>query len=287
MASALINNIVQVYFISVLSMDHKGMVSMFETLVASGFSGFLGCSLALFEAALVDFLHNASVRDGIVVSTVQGKPVAISEELFASTFELPMEGLTDLHEVSQDLILEARRAFSYRGKMISTSCKKREMVSEFRLLNDILAKSVTVKAGSFDAMTHERFLMIADIYGGVSVNWGRLLFKIFKDMVTPMTRQARGYAMQICVLLKNAPGLELGESKEFPPLKIITTKIVGTYLSKNKKIYVDEDEPVVEKPGGKKKAVSKRRSAPTMKHLLLRGRGHRGKTHRKIRNWRL
>ncbi|KZV56741.1 splicing factor 3B subunit 1-like [Dorcoceras hygrometricum] len=35
--------------------------------------------------------------------------------------------------------------------------------------------------------------------------------------------------MQICVPLKNAPDLELGESKYFPPLKIITAKTVGTY----------------------------------------------------------
>ncbi|KZV34146.1 splicing factor 3B subunit 1-like [Dorcoceras hygrometricum] len=238
MASALIHNTVQVYFASVLGMDHAGMVSMFEALVASGLCGFLGCSSALFKAALVEFLHNASVRDGIVVSTVQGKPVAISEELFASTFELPMEGLTDLHEVSQDLILEARCSFSYSGKLTSTSCKKREMVFEFRLLNDILAKSVTVRVGSFDAVTHERFLMMTAIYGGVPVNWGRLLFKIFKDMVTPETRQARGYA-------------------------ILTAKTVGTSLAKSKKIYVVEDEPVVEKPEEKKKAVSKKRPAPT------------------------
>ncbi|KZV57782.1 splicing factor 3B subunit 1-like [Dorcoceras hygrometricum] len=33
----------------------------------------------------------------MVVSTVQGKPVTISQELFAVTFELPLEGLTDLH----------------------------------------------------------------------------------------------------------------------------------------------------------------------------------------------
>ncbi|KZV23540.1 splicing factor 3B subunit 1 [Dorcoceras hygrometricum] len=246
MSSALINNIVQVYFASVL-------------------------------AALVEFLHNASGRDVIVVSTVQGKPVAISEELFASTFELPMEDLTDLHEVSQDLILEARRAFSYSGKLISTSCKKREMVSEFRLLNDILAKSVTVKAGSFDAVTHERFLMMTAIYGGVPVNWGRLLFKIFMDMVTPEKRQARGYAVQICVLLKNAPGLELCESKAFPPLKILTAKTVGMYLAKNKKINVDKDESVVEKPEGKKKAVSKRRPAPADETPVIKRKRTSGK----------
>ncbi|KZV54753.1 splicing factor 3B subunit 1-like [Dorcoceras hygrometricum] len=237
MASALINNTVQVLFASVL---------------------------ALFENSLVEFYHNASVRDGMVVSTVQGKPVVISEELFASTFELPLQGLTDLHEVPQDLFLEARRAFSHDGKLKRTSCKKREMVVEFRLLNDILAKSVTVKAGSFDVVTHERFLMMSALYGGVLVNWRRLLFNIFKDMVTPTTRQAKGYAVQICVLLKNAPDFELGESKEFPPLKILTTKTVGTYLAKNKNIYVDEDEQVVEKPAEKKKAVSKKRPAPTI-----------------------
>ncbi|KZV22045.1 hypothetical protein F511_27992 [Dorcoceras hygrometricum] len=79
-------------------MDHEGMVSMFEALLATGLSGFLGCSLNIFEAALVEFFHNDSVSDGMVVSTVQGKPLAISEELFAGTFELPLEGLTDLHE---------------------------------------------------------------------------------------------------------------------------------------------------------------------------------------------
>ncbi|KZV54979.1 patatin-like protein 2 [Dorcoceras hygrometricum] len=110
------------------------------------------------------------------------------------------------------------------------------MTFEFRLLNDILAKSMTVKVGSFDVVAHERFLMMSAIHGGIPVNWGRLLFNIFKDMVTPASRQARGYAVQTCILLKNAPDLELGESKEFPPLKILTAKTVGTYIAKNKNI---------------------------------------------------
>ncbi|KZV42995.1 65-kDa microtubule-associated protein 3-like [Dorcoceras hygrometricum] len=169
MASSLINNAIQVYFDSVLRMEHEGMVAMFEALLLSGLSGFLGCSSAIYEASLVEFFHNASVRDGKVVSTVQGKPVAILEELFAGTFELPLEGLTDLHEVPKDLVLEARSAFSYDGKLLSTSCKNREMTFEFRLLNDILVKSVTVKAGSFDAVTHERFLMMYAIHGGVQI----------------------------------------------------------------------------------------------------------------------
>ncbi|KZV20558.1 splicing factor 3B subunit 1-like [Dorcoceras hygrometricum] len=219
-------------------MDHEGMISIFEALLASGPSGFLGCSSAIYEAALVEFFHNASVRDGMVVSTVQGKPVAISEELFAGTLELPLEGLTDFHEVPKDLVFEARNASSYDGKLLSTSCKKREMLFEFHLLNDILAKTIAVY--------------------------------IFNDMVTPTTRQARGYAVQICVLLKNAPDLELGESKEFPPPKILTAKTVGTYIAKNKNFYVDEDEPAVEKPAEKKKAVSKKRPATTVEATAVK-----------------
>ncbi|KZV48352.1 U-box domain-containing protein 33-like [Dorcoceras hygrometricum] len=98
MASSLINNSIQVYFDSVLGMEHEGMVAMFESLLLSGLSGFLGCSSAIYEDDLVQFFHNASVGDGKVVSTVKWKPVAISKELFAGTFELPLEGLTDLHE---------------------------------------------------------------------------------------------------------------------------------------------------------------------------------------------
>ncbi|KZV26641.1 splicing factor 3B subunit 1-like [Dorcoceras hygrometricum] len=259
MASSLINNVIQVYFDSVLGMEHEGMVATFEALLLSRLSGFLGCSSAIYEASLVKFFHNASVRDGKVVSIVQGKLVAISEELFAGTFELPLEGLTDLHEVPKDLVFEARSVFSYDGKQLSTSCKKREMTSEFRLLNDILAKSMTVKAGSFDAVTHERFLMMSTIHGGVQVKWGRLLFNIFKDMVTPNSKQARGYAVQICILLKNSPDLELGESKEFPPLKILTAN--GTYIAKNKNIFVDVDEPTEED--------NNERAAPEAKSLAL------------------
>ncbi|KZV22937.1 cysteine-rich receptor-like protein kinase 2 [Dorcoceras hygrometricum] len=115
MASSLFKNAIQIYFDSVFGMADEGMVKMFKTIESSGLLGFLGCSYAIYEAALLEFFPNASVRDDKVVSTVQGK----------------------------------------------------EMKFEFRLLNDILAKTVKVKAGSFDAVTHERFMMMSAIHGGV------------------------------------------------------------------------------------------------------------------------
>ncbi|KZV52449.1 splicing factor 3B subunit 1-like [Dorcoceras hygrometricum] len=149
------------------------------------------------------------------------------------------------------------------GEQLKTSCNKREMKFEFRLHNDILAKTITVKAGSFDAITHERFLMMAAIHGGAKSNWGSMLFNLLKDMVTPSSKQARGFAVQICIILKGAPDLELGDSKAFPPLKILTPKTVGTYIAKNKYINAEDVLEVrVEKMV--KKAATNRRAAPAI-----------------------
>ncbi|KZV41827.1 hypothetical protein F511_37424 [Dorcoceras hygrometricum] len=165
--------------------------------------GFLGCPAVIYEAALIEFFENALVRDGVVISTVAGKLVEIYEELFAETFELPVEGLTNLSEIPKDPVFYAKSIVSLTGEPVSMSGKKKEMKIEFRLLCDIMAKTISVKAGSFDAITQEKFLMIAGITCGVQVNWNKILFNILKDMVTAETRQARGFAIQISLLLEN------------------------------------------------------------------------------------
>ncbi|KZV33231.1 hypothetical protein F511_21230 [Dorcoceras hygrometricum] len=105
MASSLINNAIQIYFDSVYDMADEGMVQMFKAFKSSGLRGFLGCSSAIYEAALVEFFQNASVRDDKVVSTVQGKTVEITEEVFAGTFELLTEGLLEMTDVLSDPVL--------------------------------------------------------------------------------------------------------------------------------------------------------------------------------------
>ncbi|KZV24066.1 hypothetical protein F511_24373 [Dorcoceras hygrometricum] len=274
MASSLVSNTNQVHFASVLAMDNAEMVAMFEALVASGLNGFRGCMSDISETALIEFYQNASVRDGQVLSTVHGKLVEIFEEIFSRAFQLPMEGLIDINEVPKDLIFDSRTEFSFTGELLSTSCKKRELKIEYRLLSDIVAKSITVKAGSFDAVTHERFLLMTAIFGGVSDNWGIFLFKIFKDMVTPETRQARGYDVHICTLLKNIPDLELGDSEEFPPLKILTAKTFGSYIAINDKIVIDNVEGLAGKSRVKKtpvkRAASKKRPAAAIEEQVMK-----------------
>ncbi|KZV21072.1 hypothetical protein F511_32667 [Dorcoceras hygrometricum] len=151
----------------------------------------------------------------LVVSTVNGVSVNISEKLLAETFELPVEGLSDLSKISKDLVVDARSIVSLTG-----------------------------------------------ITCGVQVNWNKILFNILKDMVTAETRQARGYAIQISILLENFPNLELGESTEFPSSKILTEKAVHRYIILNEKVG---DEDVTDDPRVKrtpvKRSLSKKRSA--------------------------
>ncbi|KZV25168.1 hypothetical protein F511_41311 [Dorcoceras hygrometricum] len=221
-----------------------------------------GCPAIIYEAALTEFFANGSVRDGLVVSTIKGKAVEIFDEVFAATFELPTEGLTDFSEVPKELLFDARSLFSISKEQVSISCLKNEMKIEYRLLSDILAKTIYVKAGSFDAVTRERFMLMTAITFDVKVNWIRMLFDVLNEMVTPGSRHAKGYAIQISVLLKNIPGLELGESRAFPIPRVLNEKMVHRYVVINEKIGGTEipDSPMLKKTPAKK-AVSQKRPA--------------------------
>ncbi|KZV30609.1 hypothetical protein F511_16723 [Dorcoceras hygrometricum] len=262
MASSLISRSHHVDFDSVFRFDDAGIVQMFESLVSTGMMEFLGCPAIFHEQALIEFFENGSVRDGMVVSTISGTVVEINESNFAAEFGLPTEGLTDLSEVPKDLLSNTQRLFSASEKEVSTSCLKKEVKMQYRLLSDILAKSLFVKAGSFDAVTRDRFLLMTAITFDVKVNWGNLFFGVLKEMVTPDSRQAKGFAIQICVLLKNIPGLELGDSKAFPAPRILNEKTVHRIVSVNENVGVEE---VGDAPRAKttpiNRTVSKKRPA--------------------------
>ncbi|KZV40190.1 pumilio4-like [Dorcoceras hygrometricum] len=87
---------------------------------------------------------------------------------------------------------------------------------------------------------------------------------------------------------EGSPDLDLGESKAFPPLKILMANTVGTYVAKNKNITAEEETderpmekivkkapakrrpaPAVAEPAAKKKRTTVGRAAPTEKSLSL------------------
>ncbi|KZV28505.1 hypothetical protein F511_15585 [Dorcoceras hygrometricum] len=256
MASSLYSNAQHVDFDSVLAMDDPGMISMFEALEASGLRGFLGCPAVVYEDALVDFFENASVRNGVVFSTVGGQIVKISEKLFAESFELPVEGLEELSEMPKDAIFDARSIVSMTGEQINLSGRKNQMKMPYRLLCDIVAKAISVKAGSFNAITVEKFSLMTAVVCGVKMNWAKFLFGILKKMVAVKTKQAKGFAIQISLLLATFPAVDLGEASAFPASKILSKKTVLRFVSINDRDGSEEITGAV-----KKKDVSKKRTA--------------------------
>ncbi|KZV51407.1 delphilin-like [Dorcoceras hygrometricum] len=239
--------------------DHEGMLNMFKSLEAGGLRKFLGCESVLYEKELGHFFDTALIQDEDITGVISGKFVSISPTLFAKMFDLPTEGITNFSEVPKDKVYDARSLFSQKGVQIDVHGKKKYMKHEFLLLNDILAKAITVKACSFDSVTVERFQMMTAIQYGLKVNWGKVLFNVLKDMVDRSQRKAKGFAAQIGVLLKGFPIITMGNGVPFPSAKILSMRTVHTYIVTNTTIdaRAESEEPGMAKtPKAKKKTSS-------------------------------
>ncbi|KZV57768.1 hypothetical protein F511_13313 [Dorcoceras hygrometricum] len=190
-----------------------------------------------------------------------GEP-EISEKLFVETFDLPVDGLANISEMPKDKIFDARSIVSLTGDPVTLSGLKIQMKMHYRLLCDIMAKSISVKAGSFNAITVEKFSLLTAMVCDVQMNWGRVLFGFLKKMVTPGMKQAKGFAIQISLLLESVPNLELGASSEFPSSKILTDKTIHRYIAVIDKSGAQEpvDAPKVKK-APKTKVASRKRPA--------------------------
>ncbi|KZV44331.1 hypothetical protein F511_18133 [Dorcoceras hygrometricum] len=151
--------------------------------------------------------------------------------------------------------------FSKNGEQVENHGKKKPMKYEFRLLNDILAKAVTVKVGSFDAVTVERFQMMTAIHYGLKVNWGKVLFNVLKDMVDQSQRKEKGFAAQIDVLLKGMTTITMGNGVSFPSAKILSMKTVNTYIATNTTIDAREEQGMVSEATVKRTPKSKKKSS--------------------------
>ncbi|KZV44673.1 chromosome condensation complex protein [Dorcoceras hygrometricum] len=88
------------------------------------------------------------------------------------------------------------------------------------------------------------------------MNWAKFLFGVLNKMVSAGSKQTKGFAIQISVLLATFPSVELGESSEFPASKILSKKTVLRFVSIN-----DRDGAEEVTGAAKKKVVSKKRPA--------------------------
>ncbi|KZV57753.1 hypothetical protein F511_28832 [Dorcoceras hygrometricum] len=204
----------------------------------------------------------------MVVNTIRGTTVEISESLFATAFDLPTEGLMDLSDVPMNLVFDARSLFSdstYEAALTEffTNSSVRE---DGMVVNTIRGTTVEISeslfATAFDLPT-EGLMDLSDVPMNLVFD-ARSLFSDSKEqeMVNPGSRQAKGFAIQICAIFKTVPGLVLGESRVFPASWVLTKKTIHLYVAVNDNVggEADTDAPRVKKTPVKK-AVSHKRPA--------------------------
>ncbi|KZV15935.1 hypothetical protein F511_08726 [Dorcoceras hygrometricum] len=232
MASSLFVNTLQVDFASVLTIEHTGMVRMFKSLEDTGLRGFLEGTTYVFENVVTEFFANAKV----IAGTICSRKLVIMEDMYSATFKLPTEGMTSLGGIPKETIAEMRRRFSATDMPFKTSSKKREMLFEYRLLHDIVAKSLCAKVGSFDTVTCEKFEFMVAIDAGLSVNWERILFQRLFSMVHNPKKQSQGYTVPIIIVMETLVKADLGASIKLHSQKVLMSKSVQSYIKKNQHI---------------------------------------------------
>ncbi|KZV35279.1 hypothetical protein F511_21295 [Dorcoceras hygrometricum] len=114
--------------------------------------------------------------------------------------------------------------------------KKKDMKVEYRLLHDIVAKSLCAKSRSFDVVTSDKFDMMMAISVGLKVYWGHILFQTLVAMVYMPSKQSQGLVVSLSILLERLVKTDLGESVALHPLKVLNNRSVLTYMKKNQAI---------------------------------------------------
>ncbi|KZV48181.1 hypothetical protein F511_20366 [Dorcoceras hygrometricum] len=178
MAASFFVNAMQVEFESVIAMENTGMAKMFKSLDDTRLNGFLEASDSVYEAVVLEFLANAKVIAGMIVSFVDNRKLALTKEFFVEEFGLPIEGLVGFLDIPSNTVREMRMKFS---------------------------------GGSFDVVTSEKFDLMVAISAGLQVNWAQVLFQTLMAMVNMSTKQSQGFAVQVSTLLQNLVKADLGE----------------------------------------------------------------------------
>lgn len=192
-------NVYQVNFKSVYVIEDVSTVSMFKSLEASGLCMFPRLYVIIYEDNILEFCSNATITTVIQVPCILGgNTIIIDEALFASTFSLPNQELSDVSSLPQSIILK----WSWNSLVLVTlfQChvRKKKMM-EFKVLVDRMSKSLMVRAGSFDASTKEKFLVMAAITTVVKVNWSSIILNVLVDVIE---KRSIGFAIQLSKFLE-------------------------------------------------------------------------------------
>ncbi|KZV38575.1 hypothetical protein F511_04280 [Dorcoceras hygrometricum] len=212
MAASFFVNAMQVYFASVLAMEHTGMAKMFNSLKDTRLKEFLEASGSI---------------------SVANNKLALTKDVFAEAFFLPIEELVGFRDVPSKTVEKMQMKFSGSDVPFRAPNKKKEMKMEYRLLHDIVAKALCANSSSFDVVTSEKIDLMVAISACLKVNWEQILFQTLVVMVHTPTKKSQGFAVQVSFWLQNLVKADLREIVKLHPQKVLNNTLVHTYIKNN------------------------------------------------------
>lgn len=180
----------------IASLNNEQINSVLAMLTESGLRKFLCCGKGYSAAVVTEFFANASVRNGIILSTVRGKHCSISQYNFADALNLPTTGIDLLSAVPNGNMDIWATQMTITGAPMTHQGDKKDLKMEFRWLANIVAKCLLAKAGAYEKITLEKLQTMVLIASRIRVNWSDILFHIFTEMVRGRN-QSKGFAVQI------------------------------------------------------------------------------------------
>lgn len=127
----------------------------------------------------------------------------------------------DFNKLSSAVIEEMKISLS--GVSLKYFGKKKDMKLEYKLLNDIMAISLTAKAGTFNGFNIESLEKMIAITVGVKVNYFVFLFNILIAVISTPEKQHHGLTVPIYRLLEKCRA-QIGQSSVLNYHKVLNEK---------------------------------------------------------------
>ncbi|KZV41489.1 hypothetical protein F511_15127 [Dorcoceras hygrometricum] len=198
------------------------------------------------------FVQNALQRTLNWFSTFPNGNVEVERDSVVSTGGLP-----------ERMVAQMKIEFSDSAVSFKSSCKKKAVKIEYHLLNDIITKALTAKAGSFDVVTQEPFDMIVAIMGGIKLNWSEIIFGMLKTKAHPLTNQASAQFLEA----KKETGDEDKADVEAKRAAVMESTVAATQAKRLEATSFKGEAVVL--PATKRKRTTVGRAAPAVKAFSI------------------
>lgn len=169
----------------VYAMEDESFYRFFRLIESFAVSNFLSApSLDVYTTKLLCNYEKSSVdANGKIPMNVNDHSLIVDKCIFVSVFQLPTEDILRFYSSSANDMEEMILLFSSSMTAVKNFAAKKDLKLEYQLLPDVVLKALISNAGSFTAITMEKFQVMTTIMKSMKINWSSFQFNTLKYMM--------------------------------------------------------------------------------------------------------